>query len=100
MQLGRVCALVNPRSLNAGQYLPRTTVNKRLRGAFHASKHLATIRPFLLSDIGEGGAAKSRILRSNSLMKDRYQGGTDYSMVRGTRSSCRAIRQDLRGPIG
>lgn len=101
MRSGRGFARVILRSLNAGESFPRTTVNKRHSRAFRASKRLAIIRPFLLSDIGEGGAADVfLILISDLLIVNRYQGGTDHSMVRGTRSSCRAIRQDLRGPIG
>lgn len=50
------------RPLKAGQHVPRTNVNNGHSRAFHASKRFAIVRPFLLSDIGEGGGAGSNFL--------------------------------------
>lgn len=60
MKIGRVRARIFLRSLYAEQSFPKSPVNNRNSRAFHTSKPLAVVRPFLLSDIGEGREARSR----------------------------------------
>ena len=79
--------------------LLRTSRNGTLlRRSFQASSPRAIVRPFLLSDIGEG-ESQLFVLGVLSLSCLRYQRSTDYTMVRRARCTRRAIRQDLRGPV-
>lgn len=81
------------------QCLLRTSRNGTLfHRTFHASLPRAIVRPFLLSDIGEGDN-RSYLLDLPSLSRLRHQRSTDHTMVRRARGTRRAIRQDLRGPV-
>lgn len=85
--------------LQLRQCLLRTSRNRTLlHRTFHTSSPRAIVRPFLLSDIGEGEHPLF-LLDLLSLNRLRHQGSSDHTMVRGARGTRRAVRQDLRGPV-
>ena len=83
MTLGRKCGpkLVGP--LGPRSYAPRSFLRPR---TFHTTSRLSIVRPFLLSDIGEGRWTLSDWYPSLA-QSNRYQGGTNHTMVRPTRST-------------
>lgn len=77
---GRLCVQRVFRRGGIGQYIRPACRKALIRRSFHASASLAVIRPFLLSDIGEGNCISRR--REIDLTKlCRHQGSTDYTMV-------------------
>lgn len=65
MRIARTCA---QKALLPLRYGTRFTINNRR--AFHTSRCLAVIRPFLLSDIGEGGNTVSRCWEVGIMLMD------------------------------
>lgn len=84
--------------LQVRQCLLWASPNTLLHRTFHASSPRSIVRPFLLSDIGEGEnwLPFLPVLSLNCL---RHQRSTDHTMVRRAGRTRRAIRQDMRGPI-
>lgn len=70
-----------------------------LKRAFHASRRLDIVKPFLLADIGEG-KNKQPELMVFTYRNLRYPRMPDHPVVRPARCPSRAIRQDMRGSIG
>ena len=95
----QVSSIMTVTLLQFKQCLLRTSRNASLlHRTFHTSLPRPIVRPFLLSDIGEGDYLRlisDRLL----LICHRYQRSTNHTMVRRARGTRRAIRQDLRGPV-
>lgn len=99
VQSSRASPIMTVTLLQFRQCLLRTSRNGALlHRTFHASLPRTMVRPFLLSDIGEGQHERL-VLDAPSLSCLRHQRSTDHTMVRRARGTRRAIRQDLRGPV-
>lgn len=99
IQFSRALSIMRIALLHFRQCLPRTSrIGSLFHRTFHASLPRAIVRPFLLSDIGEG-ENQLFVLYMLSLSCFRHPRGADHTVVRRTRGTCRAVRQDLRGSV-